>query len=301
VIAQLSSSVNTLLNSTASTIEKDIKILSTDSVTDLRKCDTILADCQSVLNLKEKEHADLVLLLSQSSQENINSITQSIKSTETLTTQTLRSSLEELGSTSDDSINFASAHYSQHGQIQEGVNTFKYQPYIPSGTTPLKKAYDYPHKLTHTRPEPEVLNSYRQQSLDSSSFSENLPLEIISTIPSSPEMEEDLSIDFMDTPPEQPLLRASLPPNNPKIKPNHNPINKRESKPTDLLTVVNTLRTTTNPPLKGRTTTTTKDNTHRRKPSVGSKTENPIVVFGKPSLNGKERNRLADLTNQVKS
>jgi len=115
-------------------------------------------------------------------------------------------------------------------------------------------------------------------------------------------MEEDLSIDFMDTPPEQQPLRASLPPNNPKIKPNHhNPINnKRESKPTDLMTVVNTLRTTTNPPLKGRTTTT-KDNTHRRKPSVGSKTENPIVVFGKPSLNGKERSRLADLTNQVKS
>jgi len=116
-------------------------------------------------------------------------------------------------------------------------------------------------------------------------------------------MDVDISIDSMDTPPPELPPRTSLPPNNLKTKPNHNnPMNnKRESKGVDMITVVNnnTLRTTTNPP-KGRTTVT-KDNTHRRKPSVGAKTENPLVVFGKPSINGKERNRLADLTNQVKS
>jgi hypothetical protein len=293
VLSQISSSIYTTLNSTSSTLEKDIKTVSMDSITDLRKCDSLLADCQSLLNLTEKEHSNLIELLSQSSQENTHSQSQSLKSTETLTTQALKVCLEELVSSSDDSINFASSHFTQHGHIQEGIHTFKYQPYIPSGTTPAKKVYDYPQRLTHSRQETDILGTYRL-SLDPS-YSDTASPENIPAIPSSPEIHEDLS-DSMETSPTDPP-RSSLPSNSLKTKPGITNPTKRDSKPLDTMTTYGQRLSNNN---KGRTT----KEILRRKPSVGGKApvENPAVP-GKAnsSLNSKERSRLGDLTNQVKS
>jgi hypothetical protein len=258
----------------------------------------MLDECQNVLTRKEKEYSELHISLGYRAHEFNHSLSQTIKATDNRTTETVKNCLEELKVSSDDTITFGTGHYNHIGQFQDGVFTFNYKPYVVSGETPMKKSYEYPHKLTHSRPETEIITSYRQSQDPSYTEPPAIPETSISSPPSEPEIQIP---EVIHEEPQaiEPPARSSLPSSKvsklttgPKGKPNSEP-NGRSS----IIPVVNN---------KPRNIPKVVQTQPARKVSIGGSsgggkpTENTIMQnkMNQASL-AKERNRLGDLTNQV--
>jgi hypothetical protein len=296
-LTQFSSSISNSLHSSSTNLQNDLKNICQSAFTDLKNCDSLLDDCQNCLKKKEKEHSDMVLTLGYRSQETTNTLIHSVKSTNTKICETLKTCLEELNSTSTDTVNFGSGHFTSSSHLQEGITTFNYKSYVTSGETPLKKNYAYPNKLTHSRPESEIILSYRQ-SLDSSYTEPSILQETsVSLAQSLPEEEVQDNTELTpSTSVENSSNRNSLS-SKAKIAFPGDTVKNNSTKSNDL-----------NQRIQGNVNNNKLRQTKPMKMSIGAKgvnsslVENQVVVGSKLNGgNGKERNRLADLTNQLKA
>jgi len=242
----------------------------------------------------------VVLSLGYRCQEGTNALIHSVKATNTKTCETVKTCLEELNSTSTDTVNFGSGHFTSSSHLQEGISTFNYKPYVISSETPMKKNYTYPNKLTHSRPESDIIFSYRQ-SLDPA-YTE-LSVLPDSSVPVAPSLSEEEVPDNTDLSP--PTIENSI------SSSNRNSLSSKAKLPGDTLknnlvksNEMNQQRIQSNVNNKPRQMKPTKMSIGAKGVNLSGLVENnQTTVAGKLNINGgngKDRNRLSDLTNQLK-
>jgi hypothetical protein len=315
--SQFLAKMSSNLNETEDSLEKEIQTfkeaLSVDALTN----DKLLKESVDSLKVRASEHSNLLGFLKQQTEGNTNQVLGSIKSMDISTSEMVKNCIEELRTSSVATVEFASSQHSSHDNLHDKFRTFKYKPYLATTTTPLRKNYQYPSQLPHSRSDSEILSQYRPSNSPMESVSElqlnntpetnfpvgELELEDDESVVVESDSPKDLgtvtSVQTSQKSKARPSFRRDVPSQKSKVRvPPKLTANLPPQKPV-----------VASPPQTGR-------KTHNRKASLyskplpnrdGSSPENSVnmavkTVSATPTnSNSKDRQRLVDLTNQVKS
>jgi hypothetical protein len=307
-VSQIIAAVQSSLDNSTVYFETELKALKQNAVTDRQACENLVNESQRNLVAKEKESSELTQRVVYYTNDNTGKLLNAMKSSNSITAELVQFLKTELLTSSDEATKFGYVHGSQQGVLQDGVVNFNYKSYNPTGETPMRKPYDYPQKLTHSRSETDILTAFRQTLVDPSQPT-TVPPEGI-TIPKTP---SDLDIDAIDMlesspSPVEPLSKpqnVSSTKTKPKTQPQRNPPNFPLSSSNNNIAKANTNNNNKSRIIKGNQAQPSSAENGHKKSSLGknnpSTTENMVQSTNAKQVQSgpkdRERMRLNDLTN----